>query len=280
MGFRVQRNAALPNVATDVGYITNNHVAANNEFLNAAGDTAGNCPTQVNPQFIPTVLDQCQPGQPNPGPCLAAPPPGPPVALISGSLVQVVPIVMSPLAGGSFRNTMDVAFVLQNNLAPASNSILDLGIPTGPIAPMLGQTVCKSGRTTGLTAGNVVAINTTVLVRFTNACGTPQFVNQAAAVFVNQIDVVSKDGCNPQNGFIGNGDSGSPLVVCYPACRNNLITSPGVTPLPGEPPLIVPGLSAVGLMFAGNSDVNDTLGSEGFANRLDVVLPGLGVHLF
>jgi hypothetical protein len=100
--------------------------------------------------------------------------------------------------------------------------------------------VQKYGRTTGLTYGQVTAINATVLVSY----------RRGVARFVNQIMVQGPAG------FILPGDSGS-LLVLHSSDEDD---SMGMDRRP------------VGLLFAGNSD-----GTVAFANRIEDVLKALSV---
>jgi hypothetical protein len=173
LGYRVFRIGQSGNV----GYITNNHVAAANG--------TNLCPLQVNPQRIPAFgVDQCQPGRLDAsGSCT------PPTI---GDLVQAVPIIM----GGSFENTVDAAFV-QSSRALVDKTILDIGNPSpNVIEPAIGASVRKSGRSTGLTTGTITTINTTVNVGY-GSCGSAKFVGQ----------IIITPG-----GFSAAGDSGSPIL--------------------------------------------------------------------
>jgi hypothetical protein len=95
-----------------------------------------------------------------------------------------------------------------------SGSILDMGVP-GPTsiaaappsttleAPVLGLSVAKTGRTTGLTCSTISSINTTLSVDYDAFCGGPAFFTSK---FVGQV-VVSG------SGFSAPGDSGSLIVT-------------------------------------------------------------------
>lgn len=174
LGYRVIRIGQSSNV----GYITNNHVGA------ASGP--GLCPAQLNPANLPAFgLDQCQPGLLDAGGVCVPP--------VIGDLVQAVPIVM----GQAFQNTVDAVFV-QSTRALVSKSILDIGNPSPSIqAPAVGLAVRKSGRTTGLTLGNIATVNATVDVGYGAACGVARFVGQ----------IIITPG-----GFSAPGDSGSPIL--------------------------------------------------------------------
>jgi hypothetical protein len=178
LGYRVTR---LGNPA-DVGYVTNNHVAA------ASGPNL--CPAQLNPANLPVfTLNQCQPGRLDArGICV--PPP-------IGALVQAVPLVM----GNQFLNTVDAAFV-QSRRGCVSKNILDVGAPnSAPAFPQLGDTLLLSGRTSGLITIRVQTVNATVAVSYNGGiCGVARFVNQ-----VITVPVSSGAASLP-------GDSGSPVV--------------------------------------------------------------------
>ena len=178
LGYRVRR---LGNPA-DVGYVTNNHVAA------ASGPNL--CPAQLNPTNLPVFnLNQCQPGLLDArGTCVA-----PPI----GALVQAVPLVM----GNQFLNTVDAAFV-KSGRGCVSQNILEVGAPnSAPAFPQLGDTLLLSGRTSGLITIRVQTVNATVSVNYNGGiCGLARFVNQ-----VITAPVSSGAASLP-------GDSGSPVV--------------------------------------------------------------------
>jgi hypothetical protein len=97
-----------------------------------------------------------------------------------------------------------------------TGSIIDIGTPSkDTVDPSLGMTVKKSGRTTGLTTGNITAVHATIDVSYGSG---------KTARFVDQIVV------GPGN-FIASGDSGSLMV-------EDVATNP----------------RAVGLLFAGSSN--------------------------
>lgn len=172
LGYRVRRIGS----AADVGYITNNHVAA--------GSGSNFCPVQVNPSAVAGFYTiQCQPG----GACGTT--------RRIGRLVQVIPLVM----GNNFLNTVDTAFV-KSNRGCASRNIQGIGTPSGTVEfPTLGSIVKMSGRTSGVITNRITSINATVTVGY-DACGSARFVTQAIA---SPVD--SSAASLP-------GDSGSPVV--------------------------------------------------------------------
>jgi hypothetical protein len=143
-------------------------------------------------------------------------------------------------------NSVDAAIALGDaGSLPTNGAILDIGTisPNTRVASP-GLAVQKSGRTTGWTNGNVVAINVTVDVGYSASCGGP---GTQVARFTNQISV------SPGT-FSDGGDSGSLILE-----------SGSVDPANGRP-------RAVGLLFAGSSSVT-------FANPINSVLSSLGVSM-
>jgi len=71
------------------------------------------------------------------------------------------------------------------------------------VAPTIGRTVAKSGRSTGLTCSSIFSIQANINVTYQKGCGTGSTFNVA---FTNQVDVTN-------NGFSAEGDSGSLIVT-------------------------------------------------------------------
>ncbi|MBS0634901.1 MAG: hypothetical protein JSR37_05525 [Verrucomicrobia bacterium] len=109
-----------------------------------------------------------------------------------------------------------------SSMVNSQGSILDIGlISSTPRAAFVGQKVKKSGRTSGLTTGQVSALNATVSVGYSKECAGSSYVT----TFRNQILVTP-------GSFIRPGDSGSLMV-------ENI----SVKPRP------------IGLLFAGSSSI-------------------------
>jgi hypothetical protein len=113
-------------------------------------------------------------------------------------------------------NPVDAAIAqVRANKVDPTGFIIDIGtVSSDTVAPSLGMAVKKSGRTTGLTNGNITAVSATVDVSYGSG---------KTARFTNQIVVGS-------SGFIAAGDSGSLMV-------EDVVTNP----------------RAVGLLFAGSN---------------------------
>jgi hypothetical protein len=113
-------------------------------------------------------------------------------------------------------NTVDAAIAqVRGGTVDPTGFIIDIGtLSSDTVAASLNMAVKKSGRTTGLTTGNITAVNATIDVSYGKG---------KTARFTNQIVVGS-------SGFIAAGDSGSLMV-------EDVATNP----------------HAVGLLFAGSS---------------------------
>ncbi len=138
--------------AGQVGYITNNHVAA------AGG--ANLCPGSASlgePQYhLGTFDNNCT----------------------TVGTIQIGTLNSFIAFKGGRKNKVDAAFVASNT-SLISATILDIGSPTSnAVNPALGMTVRKSGRTTGFTTGTISTINATVRVGYGAGCGTYTFTGQ------------------------------------------------------------------------------------------------------
>jgi hypothetical protein len=124
----------------------------------------------------------------------------------------------------------------------ANGAILDIGqVSSQTVGAVVGQAVKKSGRTSGLTRGTVGAVGVTVDVGYSQICGGAA---NLVARFRNQILIQAP-------GFCAAGDSGSLIV-------EDVNSKP----------------RAVGLLFAGSADSNQTL-----ANPIGAVLDAFGVTM-
>jgi hypothetical protein len=86
----------------------------------------------------------------------------------------------------------------------ASGFIEDIGVPSSVVvAPSVGLSVAKSGRTTGFTTGTIGSINTSVSVQYQASCGQGK---KFTVSFTNQVVINSST-------FSAGGDSGSLIVT-------------------------------------------------------------------
>lgn len=93
------------------------------------------------------------------------------------------------------ENTVDCALAKPNDEADVLDTILEIGEPKEVIEPLVGMRIKKSGRTTGLTHGEITAIDVTVNV----GMGDSSF-----AIFVDQIAM---------GAISEGGDSGSIILT-------------------------------------------------------------------
>ena len=126
-----------------------------------------------------------------------------------------------------------------SGMVRTDGAILEIGVLSNQtIAAFVGQTVKKSGRTTGLTRSSVSGLNGTVSIQYETECaGTAAFVK----TFTGQIIIA-----NRSSKFLNSGDSGSLMVQ-------------DITTLP----------KAIGLLYAGSS-------STAIANPINDVLTWAG----
>jgi hypothetical protein len=150
---------------------------------------------------------------------------------IVADLSAVIPILFKT-KGTVPPNSVDAAIAqVRAGKVDSRGFIIDIGtLSSDTVAPSLSMAVKKSGRTTGLTNGNITAVNATIDVSFGSG---------KTARFINQIVVGTGN-------FIAAGDSGS------------LMVEDGV-----------PSPRAVGLLFAGSNTtaianpINDVLNAFG-----------------
>jgi hypothetical protein len=175
VGFKVCDNTT----AGVDGIITNNHVAASG------------CPN-LCPNSAPIGTNFFSPGVIDNNPVCTTT-----GATAVGALNRFVPIVLD----GVTTNYVDAAFV-QSTDTLVSNNIQGLGAQNNTVVTAyLGQTVCKSGRTSSVTCGTVTGINLTVNVNYDQACGVGKFSNMIMYSPTAPYTVMSQA-----------GDSGSPVV--------------------------------------------------------------------
>jgi hypothetical protein len=86
----------------------------------------------------------------------------------------------------------------------STGNIEDIGVPSSTIvAPSVGLSVAKSGRTTGFTTGTISSVNTSVSVQYQKGCNQGK---KFTVSYTNQVVVGS-------GSFSAGGDSGSLIVT-------------------------------------------------------------------
>jgi len=130
---------------------------------------------------------------------------------------------------------------VRSGMVRTDGAILEVGtLSASTVAAFVGQSVKKSGRTTGLTRSSVSGLNATITVGYEDECAGTAFNK----TFTGQI-LISNNGSR----FLNSGDSGSLMV-------EDVATNP----------------RAVGLLFAGG-------GSIAVANPIGAVLSHLGATM-
>jgi hypothetical protein len=141
---------------------------------------------------------------------------------------------------GMFNIDAGIAAVRANQVR-TDGAILEIGTLANTTAPaFVGQSVKKSGRTTGLTRSSISGLNATITVGYTDECAGNSFTIQ----YTGQILIGNRG-----SKFLNSGDSGSLMV-------EDVATSP----------------RAVGLLYAGSNSI-------AVANPIDDVLNHFGVTM-
>jgi hypothetical protein len=158
----------------------------------------------------------------------------------------------------SSDNIMDAAIAqIRSGQVMTDGSILEIGVPgSSPLSASIGLGVKKSGRTTGLTTGQVSEINVTVNVRgYCGRCG--RCLLPSIARFVGQIAITPGT-------FSGGGDSGSLIVENVASAPRPvaLLFAGGSASTIGSP--IGPILTAFGATLVGTaSDPTEEVSAAG-----------------
>jgi hypothetical protein len=118
---------------------------------------------------------------------------------------QTPPIVADFTAAAPLGSNVDAAVaLLRPGTMDPTGFIEDIGVPSSMVvAPSVGLSVAKSGRTTGLTTGTISSINTSVNVQYQRSCGQGK---KFVVSYTNQVVINSGT-------FSAGGDSGSLIVT-------------------------------------------------------------------
>lgn len=147
-----------------------------------------------------------------------------------------------PLVANGISSVDAAIAKTSTNMVNSLGKILQIGtISSTPRAAFVGQRVKKSGRTSGLTTGQVAALNATISVQYPNECAGRTFTT----TFRNQILVTP-------GRFLQGGDSGSLLV-------ENVARNP----------------RPIGLLFAGSSTVAVANPIQQVLSALQVTMVGI-----
>jgi len=153
---------------------------------------------------------------------------------------NVATVVADFTAFSPLGSNVDAAIAqLRTGTMDGTGAIEDIGvINRAVVAPTVGMSVAKSGRTTGFTTGTISSINTSVSVQYQQGCGHGK---KFTVGYTNQIVI-------GPGAFSAGGDSGSLIVT------NNSAHNP------------------VGLLFAGSSSATIANRASEVLTRLSTVI--------
>jgi hypothetical protein len=153
---------------------------------------------------------------------------------------NVATIVADFTAFSPLGSNVDAAIAqLRTGTMDGNGTIEDIGIPSrAVVAPTVGMSVAKSGRTTGFTTGTISSINTSVNVQYQRGCGQGK---KFTVGYTNQIVI-------GPGSFSAGGDSGSLIVT------NNSAHNP------------------VGLLYAGSSSATIANRASEVLTKLSTVI--------
>lgn len=153
---------------------------------------------------------------------------------------NVATVVADFTAFSPFGSNVDAAIAqLRPGTMDGTGAIEDIGvISRAVVAPTVGMSVAKSGRTTGFTTGTISSINTSVNVQYQRNCGSGK---KFTVGYTNQIVI-------GPGSFSAGGDSGSLIVT------NNSAHNP------------------VGLLYAGSSSATIANRASEVLTRLSTVI--------
>lgn len=176
--------------------------------------------------------------------------------------------IASPLG-----SNVDAAIAqLRSGTMDSTGFIEDIGVPArSVVAPSVGLSVAKSGRTTGFTTGTIGSINTSVNVQYQMGCNSGK---KFTVSYRNQVVINSSS-------FSAGGDSGSlivtnsghnPVALLYAGSSSSTIGNPA-----GE---VLSKLSAVlgrSLTFVGSGTAGPT--TQALTTQVQPFVRGLGGHM-
>ncbi|MCK9569860.1 hypothetical protein M0R72_13030 [Candidatus Pacearchaeota archaeon] len=140
-----------------------------------------------------------------------------------GALFDFEPLIMWNWA--TYNNIMDAAIALPDSQSDISDVIYEIGAPTGYVDLELGNTVKKSGRTTGVTTGEVTSIDWEGTVSYGyygnyEATFYDQILIYNASLMAQGGDsgsaVIKEDGADILIGALLFAGSGDTLAICSP----------------------------------------------------------------
>ena len=176
--------------------------------------------------------------------------------------------IASPLG-----SNVDAAIAqLRPDTMDSTGFIEDIGVPSrSVVAPSVGLSVAKSGRTTGFTTGTISSINTSVSVQYQGGCNSGK---KFTVSYTNQVVINSST-------FSAGGDSGSLIVSNSGHNPVALLFAGSSTSTIGNPVgLVLSRLSSVlgrTLTFVGSGTASPTV--QALSGDAQPFVRGFGGHM-
>ena len=175
--------------------------------------------------------------------------------------------VASPLG-----SNVDAAIAqLRPGTMDSTGFIEDIGVPSSAVvAPTVGLSVAKSGRTTGFTTGSIGSINTSVSVQYQKGCGGGK---KFTISYTNQVVINSSSfsaGGDSGSLIVTNNSSHNPVALLYAGSSSSTIGNPAGLVLTQLSAVLGRSLSFVG-SGGGNSPTTQSAKSQ---NELEPFMRG------
>jgi hypothetical protein len=187
---------------------------------------------------------------------------------------RIATLVGDFTVGSPLGSNVDAAIAqLRPGTMDSTGFIEDIGVPSSSVlAPTVGLSVAKSGRTTGFTTGTISSINTSVSVQYQKGCGGGK---KFTVSYTNQVVINSSS-------FSAGGDSGSlivsnsgknPVALLYAGSSTSTIGNPAGQVLQRLSQVLGRSLSFVG---SGGGNSPTTQSGQQAKNELEPFMRGHG----
>jgi hypothetical protein len=166
---------------------------------------------------------------------------------------QIATLVGDFTIASPLGSNVDAAIAqLRTGTMDPTGFIEDVGVPTrSVVAPSVGLSVAKSGRTTGFTTGTIGSINTSVSVQYQKGCnGGKKFT----VSYTNQVVINSSTfsaGGDSGSLIVTNNSSHNPVALLYAGSSSSTIGNPASEVLSKLSTVLGRTLTFVGVGVAG-----------------------------
>jgi hypothetical protein len=141
---------------------------------------------------------------------------------------RVATVVADFTIAAPLGSNVDAALAqLRSGTMDSTGFIEDVGVPSSTVlAPSVGLSVAKSGRTTGFTTGSIGSINTSVNVQYQKNCGSGK---KFVISYTNQVVINSTTfsaGGDSGSLIVSNDTSHNPVALLYAGSSSSTIGNP------------------------------------------------------